>query len=665
MSLALPSPRLSWLPHGTPYSERFGDVYRSREGALAESRAVFLEGCGLPGAWVDAHNFTVGETGFGTGLNFLTTFEAWRRSKRGDARLHYIAVEGFPVSHQDLRECVSRWPELRTVGQALVRAYLHPQPGFQRLFFDNGRVVLTLLFGEAHAMLSALDAHVDAWFLDGFAPDKNPDMWRPEVLAEIARLSKPGARLATYTAAGAVRRALSALGFDVVKVPGFGAKSEMIRATFRGADHAPEKTNSQTPPWFAPPPVSATHHGHAVIVGAGLAGTNTAHALHKRGWRTTIIDRRPSIADEASGNSVGVLMPRLTAAENIDGRFYARAWRMCLDQLEELADAGLNIARDRCGVLQLATDNDDERLKAIADLGAVPEPLLFYVSAAEASEIAGCALPYSALYFPQGGWVNPKLLCAALARNSSFIGNTAVGHIQHAHGLWDIYDVAGQHITSADAVIFANAMNAAQATQLSWLPLSGRRGQISFVHASAASSKLHCVLGYGGYITPAYRGQHCVGATFDWTDDALAEQPVVAEDHARNTDDLARALPWLAQQLTGDTTTPDNMTGRAAIRCTTPDHLPVAGAVPDQTAYLNTFAELRHGHPWARYGSATYQPGLYVLAGLGARGLVSAPLASEVLACQITGEPAPVERDVAQALHPGRFLVRDLKRLKV
>jgi tRNA 5-methylaminomethyl-2-thiouridine biosynthesis bifunctional protein len=665
MTLHLPSPQLTWLPHRTPFSARFGDVYRSREGALAESRAVFLEGCGLPNAWADAHLFTVGETGFGTGLNFLATYDLWRRTKHGlghdHARLHYIAVEGFPISHQDMKECVARWPELRHVGQALARAYLHPQPGFQRFFFENNRVVLTLLCGEALPMLSALDAHVDAWFLDGFSPDKNPDMWRPEVLGEIARLSKPGTRLATYTVAGEVRRQLSSFGFDVVKAPGFGAKNEMLRATFReqaGREHPAHQ--GHLPPWFAAPPVSTTHNGHAVIVGAGLAGTNVANALHKRGWRTTIVDRRSTIADEASGNSVGVLMPRLTAAENLDGRFYARAWRMCLDQLEELAETGLNISRDRCGVLQLATEGDDTRLKAIAALGALPEPLLFHVSAAEASDIAGTQLPYSALYFPQGGWLNPKLLCTALARNSTFIGNTTVSHIEHHHGLWNVHSVTGELITSADAVVFANAMHAAQVPQLSWLPLSGRRGQISFVGASSVSAKLHCVLGYGGYITPAYKSQHCVGATFDWTEDALADQPVVPEDHIRNTDDLARALPWLAQNLATAT-----MTGRAAIRCTTPDHLPVVGAVPDQANYMETFAELRHGHPWTRYGTATYHPGLYVLAGLGARGVVAAPLAAEILACQITGEPLPVERDVAVALHPGRFLIRDLKRLKV
>lgn len=662
MTSPLPPAQLTWLPHQTPYSERFGDVYRSRDGALEEIKHVFHAGCGLPGAWRDAPVFVIGETGFGTGLNFMATYDLWRRTKRPQARLNYIAVEGYPLSHTELRECVERWPELRHAGQALLRAYLHPQPGFQRLFLDGGKVVLTLLFGPVVEMLSALEATVDAWFLDGFAPDKNPEMWQPDVLAEIARLSKPGTKVATYTSAGHVRRGLADVGFDVLKTPGHGQKAEMLRATFRGSD----KTKSRTPPWFAPAPTNHTlgqqRSGHAVIVGAGLAGTHTAAALNRRGWKTTIIDRHDSIANEASGNSVGVLMPRLTAGDNLDGRFYARAWRMTLDQLEDIADQGLNIGRDRCGVLQLAADDqdDDARLAAIAKSGALPEPLLFHVTAREASEIAGQTLSHSALYFPQGGWLNPRLLCQALARNSRVVLATTVAQVRREHGVWEVLDAANHVIALADVVVFANAMSAATTPELVWLPLAARRGQITFIPASAQSTQLRCVLGYGGYITPAYRGQHCIGATFDWTDDVFGAQAVTPADHDRNYDDLATALPNVAAPLSTE-----SAHGRAAVRCTTPDHLPIAGPVPDQAAYLRDFAELRHGHPWARYQSAAYHPGLYVLAGLGSRGLVGATLAAEIVACHITNEPAPVERDVANALHPGRFLIRDLKRLKV
>jgi len=656
MKRALPSPGLTWLPHRVAYCERFGDIYRSQDGALAETRHVFLNGCGLPEAWRAAESFVVCETGFGAGLNFMATYDLWQRTRPPKSRLHYISVEGYPLSHDELRECVGRWPELRHAAQDLMRVYLHPQPGFQRFVLDDGRIILTLLLGEAREMLAALEAQVDVWFLDGFSPEKNPAMWSAEVLGEVARLSKPGARLATYTAAGEVRRNLSAVGFDVSKVPGFGAKSEMTRGVFRGGE-----SKSALPPWFAHAPVRhSLGRGRAAIIGAGLAGTAAAHALKRRGWTTTLIDRRAEIAEEASGNPVGVLMPRLTAAPSIDGRFYAAAWRTSLDLLEELADQGLALSRDRCGVLQLAVDGDEERMKAIAEIGGLPEPVALYVGANEASEIAGYSLPVGGVYFPQGGWLNPRQMCAAMARGAELALNAEVSGVRRAGALWEVLDTQAQVITQADVVIFANAMNAVSLPELAWLPLAARRGQLSFVAATPRSALLRCVLGYGGYITPVHRGRHCLGATFDWTEDALGAQTVSEEDHQRNTDDLAAALPAFSHGLS-----PEIVDGRAGIRCTTPDHLPVAGPVPDQAAYLRDFAELRHGHPWARYPSAAYHPGLYVLAGLGARGLTAAPLAAEIVACHITGEPWPVERDIAAALHPGRFLVRDLKRLKI
>jgi tRNA 5-methylaminomethyl-2-thiouridine biosynthesis bifunctional protein len=161
-------------------------------------------------------------------------------------------------------------------------------------------------------------------------------------------------------------------------------------------------------------------------------------------------------------------------------------------------------------------------------------------------------------------------------------------------------------------------------------------------------------------MTPAHHGAHCIGATFDWVDsDDLNSAPQVAEkDYARNLAELAQVLPDMMPQASA-------LTGRAAFRCTTLDHLPIVGPLPQQSTYLRDFAELRHGHPWARYPEAVYQPGLYGLTGLGARGLVAAPLAAEILAAQITGECWPVERDLVTALHPGRFLVRDLKRREV
>jgi tRNA 5-methylaminomethyl-2-thiouridine biosynthesis bifunctional protein len=654
--MRLPSPRLSWSPQRAPRSDLFNDTYYSREGGLAEKRHVFLGGCQLPGGWRDTSPFAIGELGFGTGLTFLATWEMWRRNRSFGSRLHYIAVEGHPLSLDELRECHLPWGELRHLAAGLQRAYPPPQPGYHRVFLDDGQVTLTFLFGRAAAMLKTLEAHVDAWFLDGFAPDRNPDMWSGEVLGEVARLSKPGARIATYTVVGDVCQTLSASGFEVHKVPGFGAKREMLRGAFtRGA---PAKSTALQP-WFAHAPAARLRQGRAAVIGAGLAGANAARALKRRGWSVTVVDAGETIAAGASGNAVGVLMPRLTAAPNHDGRFYAAAWPFALQTLEALADRGLPLLRDRGGVLQLAVDADeDHRQAAIMATPPLPEPYLFRVSAAEASEIAGVKLPYAALFFPQGGWLSTALTCRALLDGVEVLLERTVTGLRRSHGQWTLVDAYDTEIVTADIVVIANAMGAANLPQSAWLPLQARLGQISMVPPTDASQRLHCVLGYGGYLTPQHRGRHCVGATFDWIDDPTAAVTPTDHGHRRNLEDLAQALPGL---IPIDTAAVD---GRAAVRCTLPDHLPAAGPLPDDSAYLRDYAELRHGHSWARFADASYQPGLYVLAGLGSRGLVSAPLAAEILASQIGGEPWPVERDLVTALHPGRFLVRDLKRLR-
>jgi len=360
---------------------------------------------------------------------------------------------------------------------------------------------------------------------------------------------------------------------------------------------------------------------------------------------------------------MGIMVPRLTAGNAIDGRIYGAAWRFVLDTLEELSNANSTLLRDRCGVLQLATDEAESmRHKSIIDFGALPEPLLFQVNAKEASDIAGCPVPYSALYFPQGGWLRPREFCAALARKSNTLLGVNVASLKRSGEYWEVLDRTSHVHTRADVVVLANGLGVSAVLNTAWLPLVARRGQISVTPPTSASASLRAVLSFGAYITPPHRGAHHIGATFDTadatqTDDVIQANP---EDDSRNIAAVNRVLPEMLHKER--TVSPHH---RAGIRCTSPDHLPIAGPVPDQGAYLRDFGEMRHGHPWAKYPKAAYQAGLYVLTALGSRGLTSAPMAAEVLAAHITGEPWPLERDLITALHPARFLMRDLKRRDV
>jgi len=646
-----------WERGHLPFAGRFGDIYHSREGGLAEARHVFLGGSDLPQAWRNKAHFCIAELGFGTGLNFLATWELWQRTHTPGSRLHYVAVEGFPLTGAELRACLAPWAEVSELGRALAATYPEPQRGFHRVFpaivpADTGEVTLTLLYGDAYAMLRQLEAEVDAWYLDGFAPDKNPEMWSAEVFTEMTRLSRPGATAASYSVAGAVRRGLEAAGFDVARAAGFGGKREMLRAR-RRADHS---TKSALQPWFA----RASHgrsKGHALIIGAGLAGAHAAAALGRHGWTATVIERRDTIAAEASGSPRAVMSPRLTAAPAVDGRFYAAAWRFALNAAELNEDAGKGIVRAHVGSLQLAAAGDDARFADILSAAVLPGAFLARVDAQEASDIAGLRLAAGGLFFPQGGWLQPRDVCAALLANTDVRLTSEAVALAQSEGRWRASDTAGHVIADGDAVVLANALGMTRMKESAWLPLEGLRGQVTLAPTNARARALRTTLLYGGFLTPAHHGVHAIGATFDTSPPDGAVTEVRSGDHERNLEGLAKVVPGLFP--------PGDFGGFAAVRCMSPDHLPIVGPMPERGTYLSDFANLRHGHPWARYPNARYESGLYVLTALGARGVVSAPLVAELLASHITGAPWPLERDLVTALHPARFLVRELKRREI
>ncbi len=200
---------LSFAEDGTPWSAAFGDVYHSAYGGPAQARHVFLGGNDLPQRWQGRDRFVILETGFGTGLNFLATWQAWRDDPQRCRRLHFISLEKFPLTVGDLARCQQAWPEFAELAKQLQASWPVLAPGMHRLYFDNGRVILTLVFGDATQCLRAIDASVDAFYLDGFSPAKNPDLWSPYFCKGLTRLAAPGATLATWSVAGNVRRALS------------------------------------------------------------------------------------------------------------------------------------------------------------------------------------------------------------------------------------------------------------------------------------------------------------------------------------------------------------------------------------------------------------------------------------------------------------------------
>lgn len=222
---------------GQPYSSQFQDVYFCTENGLAETEYVFLQGNNLSQRFSQLENnsFTIIETGFGTGLNFLCTVRLWLDNAPADTRLHFISTEKYPLTLAEMATSQQLWTELKSISEALLAQYPDLLNGDTVSIFEN-RIQLNLLLGDANQMLSKLQMHADAWFLDGFAPAKNPEMWQPALFKQMAALSKiDTTTFATFTSASDVRRGLQSAGFTVNKRSGFGKKREMLIGHYSGS----------------------------------------------------------------------------------------------------------------------------------------------------------------------------------------------------------------------------------------------------------------------------------------------------------------------------------------------------------------------------------------------------------------------------------------------
>ncbi|WPN28722.1 bifunctional tRNA (5-methylaminomethyl-2-thiouridine)(34)-methyltransferase MnmD/FAD-dependent 5-carboxymethylaminomethyl-2-thiouridine(34) oxidoreductase MnmC [Pseudomonas sp. P5_109] len=659
MKPVLPHAQLDWDDHGRPYSRVFDDVYFSDQSGLDETRYVFIEQNRLAerfAALPEGGRLVIGETGFGTGLNFLCAWQVFEQHAAAGARLHFVSVEKYPLSPADLQRALALWPELKVFADQLLAQYVAIHQGFQRLTLDNGRVTLTLLIGDALEQLPQLDARIDAWFLDGFAPAKNPDMWTAELFAELARLAAPGASISTFTSTGWVRRLLNAAGFKMKRTPGIGHKWEILRGEFLGW---PQETPAPAAdkPWFARP-AALTGERRALVIGAGLAGCASAASLAARGWQVTLLERHDDIAREASGNPQGVLYLKLSAHGTALSQMIVSGFgytRRLLEHLQRGRDW------DDCGVLQLAFNaKEAERQAQLA--AAFPANLLHLLDQSEAQAVAGIGLANGGLFYPEGGWVHPPALCQWQA------GHPRVQLLTHRDAL-ELHKVGDQWqawngeclLASAPVVVLAGAAEIRRFPESAELPLKRIRGQITRLAQTPQSQALGTVVCAEGYVAPARLGEHTLGASFDFNSDDLT--PTTAE-HLGNLAMLEEISHDLVERLQADKLAVESLQGRAAFRCTSPDYLPIVGPLADTQAFAQAYAALGKDARQVPDVECPWLDGLYINSGHGSRGLITAPLCGELLAAWLDNEPLPLPRSVAEACHPNRFALRRLIRGK-
>lgn len=618
---------LEFRAENTPYSHAYDDVYHTVAGGLGQARQVFLAGNRLPLRWIGRERFTIIETGLGLGLNFLATWDAWRSDPARCAQLHFVSVEKHPFCADDLARLHAAWPELAPLAGELHRHWPALTPGVHRLHLDGGRVVLTLIFGDAVDALPQLHAAADAFFLDGFSPTRNPDLWSPAVFAQLARLAASGATLATWSVSGNVRRGLETAGFALARLPGFGGKREML--TGHRADA---------------PAADLVQPRRALMIGAGVAGTSVAERLAARGWQVTVIDEADGPGQGASGNRAGVFRPLPSLDDNRLARITRAGFLYGLRHLEHLARVGHPVRWSPCGVLHLGRDAKQEgKMRAVVDAHQPPADYLRFVGQEEAGQLAGWPVAAGGWWFPGGGWIQPPTLCAAnLAAGGEAIRSRfgqRLARLERVDGEWVAFDAAGAEIARAPVAILANGVGIRALPQAATLPVRPARGQVSHLPAEPASAP-RVVVCRLGYVSPEVDGLRCAGATFVADDEATELREA---EHRENLDKLDFILPGFAAPFD-----PAGLAGRVGFRPASPDRLPMIGAVP-------AVAQAGRDTPLA---DIPRQPGLYAVSGFGARGLVWASLAGELLASRLSGEPLPLERDLVDAMDPARYLLK-------
>ncbi|MDR6215281.1 FAD-dependent 5-carboxymethylaminomethyl-2-thiouridine(34) oxidoreductase MnmC [Paracidovorax wautersii] len=633
---------IDWMPDGTPYSPRFQDRYHSENGGLQQAQDTFLQGCGLPAAWAGQSQWRILETGFGFGLNFLVTWDAWRHDPQRPLILHFMSCEAWPVSPADLLRAAHAHPHLLALAQQLHDQFWGLLPGVHRLSFEEGRVLLTLYVGDAQAMLRQQTPTADSIYLDGFSPQRNPEIWEPQTLKAVARCCRRGTRLATWTIARAVRDALAQCGFEVRKVAGVPPKRDNLQAIF---DPRWEPRTARD----AAPTVAVAAPGQALVIGAGLAGAAAAASLARRGWQVQVLDQGNAPAAGASGLPAGLFAPHVSRDDSVLSRLSRNGVRTTLQAL-----AALQSGEDwsPCGVLEHRVDGDPG---LPSEWRSGPGNDWSRSADADTLQCAGLPADTAACWHVRAGWVRPARLVQSLLAQARITWHpgarvATLRRTTDAAGapLWQALDAQGTVLATASHAIVAAGPGSMPLLDDRWTvrPL---RGQLSWglQPADSAGWPPFPVNGSGSLVphipVPGGHAWHA-GSTFERGQSRLPLLPEeVRASHGDNLAKLHKLLPAMAEQLAptfhraiegiGGADEPA-VRDWAAVRCASSDRLPITGPV-----------------------DALALPGLWVSTAMGARGLTLALLCGELLAARLHDEPLPLDARLARALGTERFAV--------
>jgi len=680
---------LSWNEQGEPTSTQFGDIYFSTTDGMAESYYVFIEQNKLLDRWAATTQsfYVIGETGFGSGLNFLVTWQAFASFRSNNPnhplrRLYFTSFEKYPLEINDLINSHARWTDVKHNAAMLQHQYPLPVAGCHRLTFPlkntfDAQIILDLWIGDIKDTITTLshgeNGLIDSWFLDGFAPSKNPEMWNQSLYNNMAKLSANNATMATFTAAGDVRRGLIKAGFLMTKTKGFGKKREMLTGRFERAD----KISAQNPWFFRPGLQDADEHSPVVtIIGGGIASASIVLALSKRQIKCRLICKDSVVAQGASGNRQGGFYPLLNSNHDPLSSFYSQAFCFGLSMYRPFIESDPS-SGDFCGVFQVAYNEKIKSAQQKLIASQMFTPLLVKpLTEQQATLFTGVPMAQGGLLYPAGGWLSPLKMTQNMLLNEQESGllqiiyNTKVTELTNHKNQWRL-KCCDNTTLNAEIVILTNGHELANFEQTQQLPLYATSGQVSHLRETEHTAPLTTVLCYQGYMTPSAKGVHCIGASFNRD---ISSYDVNDQEHHQNISKLTSDLPELFQgtlsqrtisqgKVGQDNTLTDNIVGgKVGVRMSVKDHMPMVGAVPHYDNTRKLYHDLNKGKPAISYTSSPVHTNLFMLGGLGSRGLCSAPILGEILACQLLNEPMPIDQHLLNQLNPNRYWIKQLKK---
>ena len=688
------------LKGGIPFSPEFDDIYFNADGPIGQSEYVFNSV--FDEIWSKKSEFNVLEMGFGAGLNFLCAF---KRFQNTDKFLNFVSIEKAPIARDDLAKIYANFSELADVSSKFLDAYPPLIRGFHRLNLAPN-VTLTLCFGDVAEVLDELSFNADAVFMDGFAPAKNEAMWSEQVCAKIANLCALGASVCTYSASGALKRALQNSGFEVNLLKGYGKKREMLRAKFVGERQAEGEI------WFSRfDPAATVAPKTALVIGGGVAGCVCAFKLRQRGLKVTIAEKRGDIALNGSGNHCGILMPLITKPTVNLGRMHMNAFLQAARFYER------NLGAEEiefCGATDYAYEQKTlERFYEWREFDA--DNGVF--------ELKFDSEPYASTFIFKGAKARPRKMCKAASAGIKTLLNCEFESFETLEGGAVRAHFKDGRIIDADVLVLAIGSESMELFADYDIRLSSVRGQVTHIAPAVWTS---VPFSAKGYVCPPTQGVQAIGATYDRN--LFLDEPRSSDDEknladvaefldgkfaksellnlngeqdldlttgpdgdaenlnrleasssdmnlSKNTDLLAKTASDPVQAQDTNLTAPKNNSNIAAqipqniriigskvgYRSYSGDRFALIGRLYDENFYKDSYKSLL----WTKGKSnphPKYVPNVYVSTAHGSRGLCTAVLGAELICDLIFDRPLCIEKSLFDELHLARFLVRKLKK---